>query len=134
MLLKDKRVFVVEDNAGNLAIISLILSQNGAQVHFERWGVASGARLLQFMPVDIILLDLMLPNNVTGYDVFDQIRRMPELAHIPIVAVTAADPDKEMSKARQKGFNGFISKPIRLNTFGKYVADAIRGEEVWMPG
>src|SRR5438067_274406 len=68
MLLKDKRVFVVEDNAGNLAIISLILSQNGATVHFERWGVASSARLLQFMPAEVarqvasvLNLDELLP-------------------------------------------------------------------------
>jgi hypothetical protein len=49
------------------------------------------------------------------------------------VIVSAADPVLEMDKARQMGFSGFIGKPVRLNTFGHYVASVIEGERVWAP-
>jgi two-component system cell cycle response regulator DivK len=133
MLLEGKRVFVIEDNPGNLAVMQTILSQHGASVYFERWGHDTCRQLLAAAPIDIILLDLMLPKGVSGYDVFEAIQAEPELARIPVVMVSAADPDHEMEKARQKGFSGFIGKPIRLNTFGHYVASVIGGERVWAP-
>jgi CheY-like chemotaxis protein len=131
MLLNHKRVFVVEDDPGNLAVMQTILTQQGATVFFERWGQNTSRRLLDALPIDIILLDLMLPNGMSGYDVFDAIQAVPELAGVPVVIVSAADPDHEMEKARRKGFSGFIGKPVRLNTFGHYVASIIGGQYVW---
>jgi two-component system, cell cycle response regulator DivK len=133
MFLKHKRVFVVEDDAANLAVISVILRQAGATVQFDRWGKDSQDNLHNFLPVDVILLDLMLPNGITGYDVFDVLRTVPGVAHIPIVAVTAADPDTELAKVRAKGFKGYISKPIRIGQFDKHIAAIIGGQEVWLP-
>ena len=83
------------------------------------------------MPVDLIMLDLMLPRGVTGYEVFDAIRREPEFGHIPIAAVSAADPSVEMPKTREKGFAGFISKPISLRFFPNQVTELLKGGNVW---
>jgi adenylate cyclase len=133
MLLTGKRVFIVEDNAGNLAVMQTILKLEGATIFFERWGRDTYQRLLTAMPVDIILLDLMLPDGISGYDVFDTIRTFPALTAIPVVMVSAADPDLEMGKARQKGLQGYISKPIRAASFGRHIANAIGGKQVWAP-
>jgi CheY-like chemotaxis protein len=130
--LSAKRVMVIEDDIANLAIMSVALRQAGAVVQFERWGTETCKKLEEFMPVDVILLDLMFPANVSGYDVFNEIRAVPEFAHIPIVAVTAADPDKEMNRVRQHGFEGFIAKPIRGWSFGKLVKEIIDGKSVWV--
>ena len=75
MLLQNKRVFIVEDDAGNLAVASVYLRQQGALVSYERWGRETAQAILAQMPIDIILMDLMFPNNVSGFDVFDQIRQ-----------------------------------------------------------
>jgi CheY-like chemotaxis protein len=83
------------------------------------------------MPIDVLLLDLMLPKGLSGYEVFDQIRAVPGLQDFPIVAVTALDPGIGMNKAREKGFKGYITKPIRANTFGQYIAAILDGKEVW---
>src|SRR5688572_8100773 len=89
MLLKGKRIFLTEDNLTNRSVIQLLLERDGAIFAFERWGLETTERLQKFAPVDIILLDLMLPNNVTGLDLFDQIRALPAFQHVPIVAVSA---------------------------------------------
>jgi len=131
MLLNRKRIFIVEDNAGNLAIMQTILDQHGAKVFFERWGRNTCDRLRAVLPIDLILLDLMLPDGVTGYQVFDTIQLLPDLAHIPVVLVSAADVDAERETAMRKGLRGFISKPIRVTTFARFVVDAIEGNQVW---
>jgi len=130
-LLEGKHVFIVEDDLGNRIIAQLLLEENGAKTAFERWGRHTVERLLAFMPVDIILLDLMFPNNVTGYDIFDQIRLVPDLVTIPIVAVSASDPSTTIPKVREKGFAGFISKPLDFHQFAPQVAAILRGEPVW---
>ena len=134
--LKDKRIFYIEDNVSNLALVQMILEQQGAKVYFERWGNEADIinRLKSFMPVDLILLDLMFAGNISGYDIFDQLRQVPDFDHIPIATVSAADPSIEMPKARAKGFAGYISKPVKLIMFPQQVADLINCHHVWYAG
>lgn len=130
MLLDNKRIFVFEDDAMNLAVIRVPLKREGAVVYFDRWGQNATEALLKCLPLDIILLDLMYPNGVTGYDIFEEIRHVPEFKDIPIIVVTAADPDREMPMAKSLGLTGFISKPIN-SRFAKYIANAIAGKPIW---
>ena len=131
LLLQDKRIFLVEDNLGNRAIMQMILEQQGAKVAFERWGTETVSRLKSFEPVDLILLDLMFPNNITGYDVFESIRENREYHHVPIVAVSASEPAISIPKTQSLGFAGFIPKPIDIDKFPKQVAAILRNEPVW---
>jgi CheY-like chemotaxis protein len=89
MLLQGKRIFVVEDDASNLAIISTILRRHGAKVLFDAWGSEALDKLVKLQPIDVILLDLNLPLGNNGYDIFRKIRATPELAKIPVALVTA---------------------------------------------
>ena len=132
-ILKDRRIFVVEDNVDNLSVIKVFLKTRGAIVFFERWGSINRVlyQIIQAMPLDIILLDLMLPNGQSGYDLFEAIRQVPGLEKIPVVLVTAADPGREKNRARALGFDGFISKPLQSETLVQNVADAIAGKPVW---
>jgi CheY-like chemotaxis protein len=81
--------------------------------------------------IDLILLDIMLPGKISGYDIFDEIKLVPRLQDTPIVAVTASDPDIEVPKAKEKGFNGYVSKPIDRNQFPHDMLKVIEGGEVW---
>jgi CheY-like chemotaxis protein len=132
VLLKGKRIFYVEDDLTNRSLVQLVLEQHGASMRFERWGTDDALRRLHdFAPVDLILLDLMLPDNVSGYDIFNAIREDEHFNAVPIVALSAADPSIEMSKARAYGFSGFISKPISLIDFPQQIKALIEGEVVW---
>lgn len=131
MELKDKRIFIVEDNIGNRAIAQMLLEQHGARIQFNRWGEGVAQNLKDFLPVDLIILDLMLPRGITGFDIFGDIREIPEFAGIPIIAVSAADPSTAIPEAQERGFNGFISKPIDFQLFPRQIARIIAGEEIW---
>jgi CheY-like chemotaxis protein len=131
MILGEKRIFIVEDDHLNLLVITNLLRQHGAAVLMDLWGKATLNSLRAAMPIDVILMDLMLPHQISGYDVSAKIRAVPELASIPIIIVTAADPDVEMIKARKMGLNGFLSKPINQSLFPQCIAAVIDGQQVW---
>jgi len=132
--LKNKRIFVVEDNPGNLAITRWLLEKHGAKTEYEPWGVTTLRKLHKFAPVDLILLDLMFPNKVTGYEVFDNIRADDKFASVPIVAVSAADPEEAIYRTKEQGFAGFIAKPLDFDKFPKQVYQVLNGEQVWFRG
>ncbi|MBX3061851.1 MAG: response regulator [Anaerolineae bacterium] len=134
MLLKGKRIFIVEDNLSNRVVFQMMLLVEGATIEFERWGRDAVLRLQRFSDVDLIILDLMLHNGVSGYDIFQEIRQRPEFDKIPIVAVSAADASVAIPKTQQMGFSGFIAKPINDDVFATYLAAILAGEQVWHSG
>lgn len=135
MKLNNTRIFYVEDDLKNRAIVQMLLEQAGAVVGFERWGRNETlSKLIAFQPIDLILLDLMFPNGVSGYDVFQMIRQCPEFAAVPIIAISAADPGIEMVRAHDLGFSGYISKPIDLRQFAEQISQCIHGAPVWHGG
>ena len=131
-VLKDKRIFIIEDDLSNRVIMQMLLEQAGARVAFERWGKESVAKLEAFAPVDIILLDLMFPQGVTGYDIFDNIRAEEDFNAIPIVAVSASDSSEAIPKTKEKGFRGFIPKPVSYDEFPNQIAKILAGETIWI--
>lgn len=134
MLLQNKRIFIVEDNIQNRVIFQVILQKQGAHVDFERLGRDAIRRLESMSSVDLIILDLMLAQGVSGFDVFDQIRALPAYENVPIIAVSAAEPAIAMPKVLEKGFSGFIAKPIDDLMFPQQVARILVGEGIWHGG
>ena len=134
MILKDKRIFIVEDNMQNRLVFQMALIRHGASVDFERWGRDTMYHLQNVSRVDLIVLDLMLAEGITGFDIFDQIRALPKYDTVPIIAVSAMDPSIAIPKLKKQGFSGFIAKPIDNVQFPKQLASIIKGEHVWSVG
>ena len=136
MLLKDKIIFLVEDDAVSLSVIRMLLEREGAHVPFDHVGSRTINQLLDILNVpqlkiDLILLDLKLLHGISGYDVLKAIRALPGLVRTPVVAFTAADPDEEIPKARAAGFNGYLTKPIDRSHFIQDLGLILDGEPVW---
>jgi CheY-like chemotaxis protein len=133
MELVSKRIFVVEDNIDNRIVYRMILIEHGAMVEFDRWGLETASRLQRFGRCDLIILDLML-GRASGYGVFEHLKQLPCAKGIPVVAVSASDPETAMPKAREMGFSGYIAKPIDQDLFPRQLAGLIRGEAIWYDG
>lgn len=129
--LEGKQIFIIEDDVENLAVISTILRREGAKISYDRWGHKTAKRITRIGHIDVILCDLMLPGDASGYDVLKQIRAEDTLKDVPVIVVTASDPDVELEKARQAGFSGYISKPLHRRRFHLQVLAIIEGKEVW---
>ena len=134
MELIGRRIFLVEDDLANRAIIQMMLERNGAKTAIERWGIETVERIRAFLPVDLILLDLQFPDGVSGFDIFDEIRAEIDLKNIPILAVSAMDPTLAIHKTQEQGFNGFIPKPIEYELFVSQITRILEGEPIFYAG
>jgi len=134
MSLERKRILIVEDSSQNRVVYQMMMIKAKAQVTFDRWG-RDTLNLMDKLPAyDLIIMDLMLSLNRTGYEVFEDIRNIEAYANIPIVAVSAADPSTAIPKVKEMGFDGFIAKPINDEVFIEQLARIIDGEKIWDAG
>jgi CheY-like chemotaxis protein len=131
-LLRGKRVFYIEDDGNNRAIVQTILEAAGATLQFDNCGFMEiSLRKIKAFHPDVILLDLMLMSRISGYDVYTTLRLQTQFITIPIVAVSASDPEIEIPKTREIGFAGFIGKPIDVRLFASQIDTILHGETVW---
>jgi two-component system, cell cycle response regulator DivK len=119
---------VIDDNLPNLKVITQLLSKQ----RFECIEISDPEKLkdLQSLPhideVTIIFLDLEMP-NMNGYTVRDLLRE-----HLPNVRIIACTiHTNQMTVAKQKGFDGFIAKPLDIERFPNQVVRILNGESVW---
>ena len=129
--LNGKRIFIVEDDATNMAVNAVTLKRTGAIVIQDFWNSSVADMVRKHLPIDVILLDLMLRHDLNGYNIFDELQADPELSKIPVIAVSAADPGVEIPRAKEKGLVGFIGKPIVPRLFPIQIATCIEGGNVW---
>jgi len=129
--LTDANVLVVEDNVSNFVLVARLLAFMGVKKcewKTTGWGVVDFAHTMD--RVDLILMDLRLPHE-DGYDALRQIREDEELKDTLVVVVTAHGSSEEMQKARQAGFDGFLSKPLDADRFPEQIRQILEGEEIW---
>jgi len=128
---KDAHILVVEDNVSNFVLIARLLAFMGVQKcewKTTGWGVVDFANT---MPrVDLVLMDLRLPHE-DGYDALRQIRADEQLKDTLVVVVTAHGSSAELQKAREAGFDGFLSKPLDADRFPEQIRQILNGDQVW---
>jgi two-component system cell cycle response regulator DivK len=111
----SKKVLIVEDNELNMKLFHDLLDSQGYQTLQTREGLQAMALARQHMP-DLILMDIQLP-EISGLEVTKWLKDDEELAHIPIIAVTAFAMKGDEERIRQGGCEAYISKPISVMHF-----------------
>jgi two-component system, cell cycle response regulator DivK len=114
-IMSEWKVLIVDDEPDNVKVAQKILSYSGAEVHIARNGVEGLTSLDVFMPT-FILLDLSMP-EMDGWEMLTRIRRNSTFTNTPVIALTAHAMAGDREKVMQAGFNGYIAKPFRLNSF-----------------
>lgn len=130
---QQARVLIVEDDANNRLVAAKLLQVAGVPLEniFEVEG--DPAAFLAARPagsLDLILLDLQLPGK-NGYTILQELRAMPALADVIIVALTANVMRHDIERAQAAGFDGFIGKPIDGRRFPEWIRRLLAGEQVW---
>jgi two-component system, cell cycle response regulator DivK len=106
----SRRILIVEDTEDNRQIIRDLLSSVGYEL-IEAEDGAAGVALAQSEHPDLILMDIQLP-KMDGYEATRRIRAVPELATVPIIAVTSYALSGDEAKTRAAGCDGYIAKPF----------------------
>ncbi|MEL6308636.1 MAG: response regulator [Chloroflexota bacterium] len=113
--IKNWIVLIVDDEPDNLGVAQKVLSYGGADVHIARNGLEGLAVLDKITPT-FILLDLSMP-EMDGWEMFNRARANDKLANVPIIALTAHAMSGDKERIEEAGFDGYIPKPFRINSF-----------------
>lgn len=106
------RALVVEDNEHVAYMLDFILRRAGYEVVSAPNGRDAQAAIENLLPVDVVLLDLMLP-YVSGYQLITEIRDNALWQHVPIVVLSAKVLEEDIVRALDLGANDYITKPFR---------------------
>jgi adenylate cyclase len=104
------RILVVDDQEDNVQLLADLLSCHDYQVEAVLSGQEALDSVERSVP-DLILLDVVMP-GLSGLQVLRKLRADPRCAMLPIVLVTALDPDSERIKGLEAGADDFVTKPI----------------------
>ena len=108
-------VLIVDDEPDNLGVAQKVLSFNGADVHIARNGL-EGLAVLERLKPTFILLDLSMP-EMDGWEMFSKARSIESLNSVPIIALTAHAMAGDRERVFEAGFDGYIPKPFRIDSF-----------------
>jgi two-component system CheB/CheR fusion protein len=111
-ILKDLRVLLVDDSADTLDAFRTLLEMEGAKVRAELGGKAALAAASE-APFDLILSDIGMP-GMSGYELIVELRKLPQTATIPAIALTGFGRDKDVTEALEAGFDAHVGKPVSL--------------------
>ena len=115
-------VLIVEDNPDNMKLIRTVLALRGHTIV----GLPGGDGLLEAMRTarpDAILLDIQLPGE-DGFQLLARLRTSGETLP-PVIALTAHAMAGDRERALAAGFDGYLTKPIEVSTFGGTVESLI---------
>lgn len=110
-----RKVLIVDDEPDFCAMVKDYLQlRGGFEVEVANSGFAAGLTVARFRPA-VILMDILIP-DMDGFEVVKMLRQDPEMRGVPVIACTAhRDPPIE-ERVRREGFNGFLQKPVKLDT------------------
>lgn len=110
--IETHRALVVEDNAHVAYMLDFILRRAGFGVIAAGDGQEARAAIGDIEPVDVILLDLMLP-YVSGFQLITEVRANPAWQHVPILVLSGKVLEEDIVKAFDLGANDYVTKPFR---------------------
>lgn len=126
-------VLYVEDDQRSRRIMQLLLQDQMGIPHLTLFEDSNNflGRMAALDPApNLILLDIHLqPHN--GFEMLQMLRRDPQWAETPVIALTASVMNEEVQQLREAGFNSCIGKPLNVDTFPNILEQILNGAEVW---
>lgn len=120
-LLLDWKVVVTDDEADSLEVAEVILLEHGASVYTAQDG-EQGLRLVKTIKPRFVISDLSMP-KMDGWGFISALKADPDIANIPVIALTAHAMRGDKERAVAAGFYNYLTKPLTVETF---MADLVR--------
>jgi len=109
--LRSRKVLIVDDDVRNIFAMTSILEQHEMHVLSAEDGRTAIDLLLGQPDVDIVLMDIMMP-EMDGYETLRAIRRNARFRSLPMIAVTAKAMKGDREKCLEAGAWDYLSKPV----------------------
>lgn len=103
-------ILVVDDNLTNCDLLARQLKRQAYTVTTAN-NAQKALRLLQAIPYDLILLDVIMP-GMSGLELLQQLKRHPDWCHIPVIMISALDEMEGAVKCIELGAEDYLHKPF----------------------
>lgn len=124
-VLDGRRLLLVEDDVRNIFSLTAVLEREGVAVQIARNGREALERIDRDPAIDLVLMDLMMP-EMDGLAAMRAIREREDKAALPIIALTAKAMPDDRAQCLSAGANDYISKPIDIEKLLSLI-------RVWIP-
>jgi signal transduction histidine kinase len=123
---KKAKILYIEDNRENRMLVRAVMEAEGYTIIDAEDGLSGIEAAVREEPA-LILLDVNLP-GIDGYEVVAVIKSFPAFATTPVVALTAYAMDGDRQRTLVAGCDGYIQKPIDVDTFPRQVEEFLKGK------
>ena len=106
-------ILVVDDSDETTAMLSKLLEMDGAEVHTARGGMEA-LELARKSRFDLVISDISMP-EMDGYQLLRELRRLPQMATVPALALTGFGRVSDIDRARREGFSKHFTKPLDID-------------------
>lgn len=106
-----KVILIVEDQSDIRKLIRMTLELGNSEIHEAENGEA-GWHMVKALRPDLVLLDVMMPGSLDGYQVCQKIRQEPSLRQTPVILLTARGQQSDFEMGRQAGADAYLTKPF----------------------
>lgn len=111
---------LIDDEPDNIGVIELVFNFNNVRVR-SATSAQEGLRLLEEEKPSFMLVDIQMP-VMSGFQLLEKIRANDDWKDIPVIAVTAYARPEDERRIMEAGFEGYISKPIKVVTLMDEIA------------
>ena len=122
------RILIVDDDPHAVEILTRMLGREGYQC-LSASGGAEALALLQRQAVDVIVLDVMMP-EMDGLQVCEKLRGDESLRQIPVILLTAKDDMETRARGMGLGVSEYLTKPINKRELFTRVASQLHAAAI----
>jgi len=105
-------ILIVDDSATEVKIITKMLKRKGHKISEAANGEEGIKKVLELQP-DLVLMDVIMPGKLNGYQATRHLTEIPETKSIPVVIVSSLDTENDRMWGKLMGAAGYLAKPFK---------------------
>lgn len=121
-------IIIIDDDSMIRLVVAKALQAVGYKTS-EAAGGEEGLRLFNEMGADALLLDVVMPNGMDGFDTCTTFRNLPNGRQIPVLMMTGLDDLTSINRAFEVGATDFITKPINIPLLEHRISHMLRASQ-----
>jgi len=118
---------IIDDNGTGIDVIGALLTAQGVSYTGLQYPAQIEKTIAKLNQLDLIFLDLEMP-DINGYEMLGILKKQLKIA-VPVIAYSVHTA--EINTARELGFDGFLGKPLRRESFPNHLKKILAGQSVW---
>ena len=120
-------ILIVEDNPTTQYLLHMLLSRAGYQTRRAGGAAEFIAAMQKAPPPDLVILDVVLKDNISGFKILAKIRSHPVIRNLPVIILSGQTAPEDLLQGVSLGVDAYLSKPAKSKALMDAVKAALGG-------